>query len=77
MLSVSSNPRGVAVTPLRVDLILDLMMHILQGAYRKSININSRLFKHFACSSNPEILIEGIDTASHRLPEIGFIGPLY
>ena len=65
------------MTPLRIDLVLDLMMHILQGTYRESININSRLFKYFACSSNPEILIEGIDTASYRLPEIGSIGPLY
>jgi hypothetical protein len=76
MLGISGHSRGVAVTPLRINLILNLMKHILQRAYRKRLGINSGLFKDFTCSSSTKILIEEINATGNGLPEINSIGSL-
>jgi hypothetical protein len=76
MLGIFSYSRGVAVTPLRINLILNLMMQILQRAPWKSLDINSSLLKNFACGSSAQILIEEINATGNGLPEINSIGPL-
>ena len=76
MLGISGHSRGVAVTPLRINLILNLMMHILQGVRWQRLHINSGLFKDFACGGNTKILIKEINTTGDGLPKIDFIGPL-
>jgi hypothetical protein len=76
MLGISGHSSGVTVTPLRINLILNLMMQILQRAHWKSLDINSGLFKDFACGSSAQILIEEINATGHGLPEINSISPL-
>ena len=76
MLGISGHSRGVAVTPLRINLILNLMMHILQGGCWKRLDINAGLFKYFACGGSTKILIKEINATGDGLPKIDFIGPL-
>ena len=76
MLGISGHSRGVAVTPLWINLILNLITHILQRTRWKSLNINSGLLKDFACGSSTKILIEEINATGNGLPEINSIGSL-
>jgi len=65
------------MAPLGINLIFNLMMHILQGVHWKAFDINARFLKNFSCCRYSQIFIKSVQATSNRLPEVRLISSLY